>query len=197
VDSWGGDLQVNLDSSSELKTQWETNLGISTSVNNVEGQPTAETRHIEGQYMLKIALMAEMDIWTFPDQIFPITNKYSFPLAGRWYKNGGDTCKPSTPEKQYAECGMKPEPGSAAERLQKIYLQGLNAKDIEARHQLFWDAVKIYSDEGPFILGVAGDQPATAIATDRMQNILNMGVTGPWAPDTPGNQVPAQWWIKE
>jgi len=28
-----------------------------------------------------------------------------------------------------------------------------------------------------------------------MHNILDFGVTAPWAPATPGNQVPAQWWM--
>ena len=196
VDSWGGDLAVNVDGSNELKTQWEKNLALSVSVNNLDGQPTAGTRMVEGYYMLKVAEMAEVDIWTFPEQVFPVRNNYSFPLEGRWYANGGDTCKPSAPEKQYQECGMKPEPGSPGEKLQNIYRQGLNTKNIEDRHKLVWEAIALIQEEGPFILGLTGDQPAAAIAKDNLRNVLNFGVTGPWAPATPGNQVPAQWYFE-
>ncbi len=34
-----------------------------------------------------------------------------------------------------------------------------------------------------------------AFAKDYMRNIYNFGVLGPWAPATPGNGVPAQWWM--
>jgi peptide/nickel transport system substrate-binding protein len=197
VTDWGGDLAVNVDGSNELKAQWEANLGIKTTINNLQGQPISGTRMNEGFYMLKVAEMAEVDIWTFPEQIFPVRNNYSFPLTGRWYANGGDTCVPSAPEKQYAECGMKPEPGSPEARLQDIYRQGLNTKDIDARHQLVWDAFEINMTEGPFILGLTGDVPAAAICKDNLKNVLNYGVTGPWAPATPGNQVTAQWYFEQ
>jgi peptide/nickel transport system substrate-binding protein len=196
VDDWGGDMDVNMNGTMEIKAQYEKNLALSCNINNVKGQPVAGTRHSEGQYMLKVALEAEMDIWTFPDQMFAVRNNYSFPLAGRWFGNGGDACKVSAPEKQYAECGMKPEPGSPQEALQALYRKGQNTKSIEDRHKIVYEAIKIFEEHGPFHLGIAGDVQAMAIAKNTMRNVLDFGVTGPWAPATPGNQIPAQWWIE-
>lgn len=193
VTDWGGDLPVNLDSSTELKEQWGRELKLNVTVNNLQGQPIVDTRFNEGYYMLRPALFAEVDIWTFPDQIFPIRNRYMFPLQGRWYEKGGDTCV-EDPDVPYS-CGIKPEPGSLAEQLQVLYQKGLSEKDLQKRHEIVWEAIALIEEEGPVILSVSGDQPAAALATDVMRNILNFGVTGPWAPATPGNQVPAQWWM--
>ena len=88
---------------------------------------------------------------------------------------------------------MKPEEGSPAAKLQAIYVEGQNTKTIEDRHKLFYDAVKVIEEEGPFVIGVAGDQPMPIIVKNYMKNILDYGVVGPWAPATPANQVPATW----
>lgn len=197
VTDWGGDLAVNLDGTTEMANMWEENLGIKSTVNNLQGQPTVDTRFNEGYYMLRPALFAEIDIWTFPDQIFPIRNRYMFPLQGRWYEKGKDTCVPTSEKTKYQDCGMKPEPGSPAEALQKIYEQGIAEKDIQKRHELVWDAIKLIEEEGPFILSVSGDQPAMALANVKLRNLLDYGVTGPWAPAGPGSQVPAQWWFEQ
>ena len=196
VDNWGGDLDVNMNGTTELKSQWEKNLGISVSINNVNGQPAAGTRMSEGQYMLKVfGAGGEMDLWTFPEQVFPVRNNYCFPMAGRWFANGGDSCKTSSPDRQVAECGIKPEPGSYEEALQALYRKGQNTKSIDDRHKIVWDAIQIHIDHGPFLLGMTGDMQSMSIAKNTMHNILDFGVTAPWAPATPGNQVPAQWWM--
>jgi len=143
--------------------------------------------------MLRGAHISEIDIWTYPDWLFPIVNRYMFPLEGRWYAKGKDTCKPDP--KVPNDCGVKPATDSPAAKLQALYEKGLAEKDINKRHQVVWEAVKIYIDEGPFVIAVAGDQPMPIIVKDYMRNILDFGVVGPWAPATPGNQVPAQWWM--
>lgn len=197
VDDWGGDMDVNMNGTTELKAQWEKNLALSVTINNVKGLPDAGTRHTEGFYMLKVNETAEVDIWTFPDQVFAVRNQYSFPLTGRWFDKGGDACKPTTPERQYAECGMKPDPGSPAEALQALYRKGQNTKSIDDRHKIVWEAIKIFEEHGPFHLGMTGDVQSMSIAKNTMHNVLDYGVTGPWAPATPGNQVPAQWWMDQ
>jgi hypothetical protein len=165
-------------------------------VSNLNGQPSIGTRMTEGQYMLRVfGAGGEMDLWTFPDQVFAVRNNYSFPLTGRWFSNGGDACKVSAPEKQYAECGMKPDAGSYEEQLQALYRQGQSTKSIDDRHKLVWKAMQIHIDHGPFMLGMTGDVPSMSIAKNTMHNILDFGVTAPWAPATPGNQVTAQWWM--
>ncbi|MGC8779481.1 MAG: ABC transporter substrate-binding protein, partial [Anaerolineae bacterium] len=193
ISDWGGSLKVQTDAAAEAKNQWEKNLGIKVEVKNLQGQPDLDTRTNEGYYMLRGAHISEIDIWTYPDWIFPIVNRYMFPLEGRYYAKGKEACKPAA-DKPY-ECGVKPAPGSPAEKLQALYEKGLAEKDIEKRHQIVWEAIKVIIDEGPFVIGVSGDQPMPIIVKDYMRNILDYGVVGPWAPATPGNQVPAQWWM--
>ena len=195
VSDWGGSLKVQTDAAAETKNQWEKNLGIKVEVKNLQGQPDLETRTNEGYYMVRGAHISEIDIWTYPDWIFPIVNRYMFPLEGRYYAKGKDTCKPDP--KVPNDCGVKPEPGSPAEKMQALYEKGLAEKDINKRHQIVWDTIKVIIDEGPFVIGVGGDQPMPIIVKDYMRNILDFGVVGPWAPATPGNQVPAQWWMEK
>lgn len=198
VSDWGGSLKVQTDAAAEVKNQWEKNLGIKVEVKNLQGQPDLDTRTNEGFYMLRGAHISEIDILTYPDWVFPVVNRYYMPLEGRYYAKGGDTCKPtSTDQAQvYKDCGMKPEAGSPAEKLQAFYKQAMAEPDIQKRHEIVWKAIReVHIADGPFIIGVAGDQKMPIIVKDYMRNILDYGVVGPWAPATPGNQVPAQWWI--
>lgn len=193
ISDWGGSLKVQVDAAAEAKAQWEANLGLKVKVNNLQGQPELDTRTNEGQYMLRGAHISEIDIWTYPDWIFPIVNRYMFPLEGRWYAEGKDKCKPV--EGQAYSCGVKPEPDSPAAKLQALYEKGQRTKTIEDRHKVVWEAIDVIIEEGPFVIGVAGDQPMPIIVKNYMRNILDYGVVGPWAPATPGNQIPATWWM--
>lgn len=193
VTDWGGSLKAQVDAAAEAKAQWEKNIGIKVRVNNLQGQPEVETRATEGQYMVRAVHVAEVDIWTYPDWIFPIVNRYYFPLQGRWYASGKDNCKPT--EGQKYSCGLKPEPDSPAAKLQALYEKGLNTRSIEERHKVVWDAIQVHIDEGPFVIGVSGDQPMPIVVKKYMRNVLDYGVVGPWAPATPGNQIPATWWM--
>lgn len=193
VSDWGGSLKVQTDAAAEFENQLETNLKLAVDVKNLQGQPELDTRTNEGQFMLRGAHISEIDIWTYPDWLFPIVNRYYFPLEGRYYAKGKDTCTPisNTPN----ECGVKPEAGSPAEKLQALYDQGRIEPDLQKRHEIVWEAIQVHIDEGPFVIGVSGDQAMPVIAKDYMRNILDYGVVGPWAPATPGNQVAAQWWM--
>jgi peptide/nickel transport system substrate-binding protein len=193
VSDWGGSLKVQTDAAAEMKSQWEKNLGIKVEIKNLQGQPTLDTRTNEGQYMIRGAHVSEIDIMTYPDWIFPVVNRYTFPLEGRWFAKGGDACKPD-PKIPY-DCGVKPEPNSPADILQKLYVKAQTTKSIEDRHKIVYQAIDEIVKDGPFIIGVSGDQPMPIIAKDYMRNILDFGVVGPWAPATPGNQVAAQWWM--
>jgi hypothetical protein len=95
--------------------------------------------------------------------------------------------------KIHLECGVKPE--GPVLKLQELYELGLTKKTVEERHQVVWDAIQVHIDDGPFVIGVAGDQQAPVLIKDYMRNILDFGVVGPWAPATPGNQIAAQWWM--
>jgi peptide/nickel transport system substrate-binding protein len=195
VTDWGGSLKVQTDAAAEMEHEWETNLGIQVTVNNIQGQPDVDTRTNEGFYMLRAAHISEIDIWTYPDWIFPIVNRYMFPLEGRYYQLGGEVC--TLVDGQPYSCGVMPEAGSPAEQLQQLYEKGLAIGDVQGRHEVVWEAVNVIIEEGPFVIGVSGDQVMPVIAKNYMRNILDFGVVGPWAPSTPGNQVPAQWWIDQ
>jgi peptide/nickel transport system substrate-binding protein len=131
--------------------------GHPVEIKNLQGQPELDTRTNEGYYMLRGAHISEIDIWTYPDWLFPIVNRYYFPLEGRYYAKGKDTCVPD-PNIPY-DCGVKPEPGSPGAVLQDLYDRGLREKDVQKRHELVWEAIRsVHIEEGPFVIGVAGDQ---------------------------------------
>ncbi|MGD0004734.1 MAG: ABC transporter substrate-binding protein [Anaerolineaceae bacterium] len=163
----------------ELKNQFEA-AGIKTGLNNVIG--LTETRMPSGFYMLRIDTVSELDLWTYPDNVFPVHNDNAFPLEGLWRASAGQQ-------------GIQPEPGSPAEKLVALYDKGLAEPDIQKRNEIVWEAVRIHIDEGPFVMGVSGDRQVPVVVKDYMRNILDFGVTGPWAPGTPGNQHLAQWWM--
>ncbi len=118
-----------------------------------------------------------------------------FPLEGKWWSKGKDSCK-ADPNIPY-DCGVKPEPGSPAEKLQALYEKGLATKSVEDRHKVVWEAIDFIIEEGPFVIGISGDQQMPVVINKKLRNVLDYGVVGPWAPCTPGNQVPAQWFCEE
>jgi peptide/nickel transport system substrate-binding protein len=194
---WGGSLKLQVDAADEMKKQWEANLGIHVKVNNIQGQPDVDTRINEGYYMMRGAHISEIDILTYPDWLFPIVNRYMFPLQGKWFAKGGDSCTDEVSEGNAHPCGLKPEDGSPAQMLQELYNKARNTGTEEERHKVVWEAIDVVIEEGPFVISVAGDQPMPIIVKDYMRNILNFGVVGPWAPATPGNQIAAQWWMDQ
>jgi peptide/nickel transport system substrate-binding protein len=197
ISDWGGSLKLQVDAAEEMKKQWETNLGIKVEIKNLQGQPELDSRTNEGFYMIRGAHIAEIDILTYPDWMFPVVNRYFFPLEGRWYARGGDACTDEPAEGNAYPCGLKPEDGSPAQKLQELYNKARDTGTIEDRHKVVWEAIDVFATEGPFVIGVAGDQPMPIIVKDYMRNIVDFGVVGPWAPATPGNQVPALWWMDQ
>ncbi len=193
VTDWGGSLKVQVDAAAEMKNEWETKLKIAVEVKNLQGQPDVDSRTNEGYFMLRGAHISEIDILTYPDWMFPVVNRYYFPLEGRWFAKGGDVCVPPA-DKPY-DCGVKPAAGSPAEKLQALYRKAMATGTIEERHKVVWEAIQVILDEGPFIIGVAGDQPMPIYVKNYMKNIPDFGVVGPWAPATPGNTIAAQWWM--
>ncbi len=193
ISDWGGSLKVQTDAAAEAQKQWQTNLGIKVEVKNLQGQPDLDIRNNNGLFMLRAAHVSELDIWTYPDWLFPIVNRYYMPLEGKWYAKGKDNCV-ADPKIPY-DCGVKPEDGSPAQKLQALYEKGVNEPDPAKRDAIVWEAIQINIDEGPFMIGISGDQQMPIVVKDYMRNILDYGVVGPWAPATPGNTVASQWWM--
>jgi hypothetical protein len=90
-----------------------------------------------------------------------------------------------------------PEPGSPAALLQDLYRKGLATSTEEGRNKVVWEAVEVFIEEGPFVIAVSGDQLMPVLIDNDLRNVMDFGVIGPWAPSTPGNQVPAQWWLDQ
>jgi peptide/nickel transport system substrate-binding protein len=159
-------------------------VGICTLVNNVIGQPDSQLRQDEGLYMLRNAHASELDIWTYPDWIFPLRRNRAWPKQGYWRETGG------------AE-GEEPLEGSPAQRLQALYDQGVAEPDVEKRHEIVWEAIRIHIEEGPFMIGAAGDQGMPVVIGDNFHGVPELVILGPWAPGSPGNLFPEQFWIEQ
>ena len=179
---WGGKT-VSENSNIELARQLRE-VGIDTLVNDLFGQPEWGLRQSEGLYMFRNCHASELDIWTYPDWIFPTRDNRAWPLQGKWNQTGG------------AE-GEEPFEGSPAKRLIDLYNQGIAEGDPQRRHEIVWEAIQIHIDEGPFTLGGAGDQPMPVVIKHHFHNVPEFGILGPWAPGSPGNLYPEQFYMTE
>jgi peptide/nickel transport system substrate-binding protein len=164
-------------------------LGVDCApLNMVSGTPESSLREKESTFMLRGCHASEVDIWTYPDWIFPLRGggegSRSWPMEGKWRQTGG------------AE-GWEPEEGSPAARLQALYDEGMAEPTVEGRHEIVWQAIRIHIEDGPFTLGAAGDQPMPVVVKDNVHNVPEFGILGPWAPGSPGNTNPPQYWIEQ
>ena len=91
-------------------------VGVKVLQNNLLGQPDWGLRENEGLYMLRNCHASEVDIWTYPDWIFPLRGGGEGSRPGR--------CRASGAQTGGAE-GWEPEAGSPAARLQALYDQGV------------------------------------------------------------------------
>lgn len=182
IGDWGGD-KVSIDGSETLKTFFE-DVGIKVALNNLVGQPDFALRRSEGKYMLHTGDASELDLYTYPAWIFPMNAIRAWPQEGKWREQGG-------------KAGWQPEPGSPAEKLLALYDQGMAEGDIQKRHELIWEAIKIHIEEGPFYLSATGDRQVPAVIQNNFRNVPETGILGPWAPSSPGNKHPEQFWIEE
>lgn len=184
LSDWGGKLVAT--ESTEVFAKDLEAVGIKTIINNVIGQPDANLRGNYGLYMLRNMHMSEIDLWTYPDWVFPLRGggegSRAFPMQGLYYQTGGKE-------------GWEPAPDSPAAKLQALYKQGLEEPDIEKRHEIVYEAIRIHIEEGPFALGASGDQPMPVVLKNNFHNVPTYGVLGPWAPGSPGNTHPEQYWI--
>lgn len=73
--------------------------------------------------MIRAVHSAEIDILTYPDWMFPVVNRYMFPLEGRWFAKGGVNCKEEPSEGSQYPCGVEPAAGSSAKILQDLYVR--------------------------------------------------------------------------
>lgn len=181
---WGGQ-EIPVVSNEAYATNLNE-VGVQTLINDLMGQPDWSLRHNEALFMIRNSHASELDIWTFPDWIFPLrgNDARAWPLEGKYYETGG------------AE-GLEPQPNTtSAYELQQLYKQGIAEPDIEKRHQIVHEAIRILIDKGPFIIGGAGDQQMPVVVRNGFHGIPDLVILGPWAPGSPGNLHPEQFWME-
>ncbi len=180
---WGGE-RVCIESNEIYKQNLEA-VGVDVLVNNLIGQPDWGIRGDNGLYMIRNTHASELDLWTYPDWIFPLRGggegARAFPMQGMYYSTGG-------------ERGWAPE--GPAKVLQELYDKGKQLPTIAERDEIVWEAVRVYIAEGPFVIGASGDQPMPVVIKDNVHNVPG-GILGPWAPGSPGNTYPEQYWIEQ
>jgi peptide/nickel transport system substrate-binding protein len=156
-------------------------LGIETVLHTPPGAERSLRRTL-GEYTISMHGEAEMDLFTYPDWVFPTLPKYWHPRVGKWYQTGGTEGEPPT---------------GPLKRLLDLYDRIKRERDLDKRHQLVRDAIQIHIDEGPFHLGTVGRAPMVVIVSDRFHNVPDTGILGPWAIATPATSFPEQFYIQD
>ena len=111
-------------------------------------------------------------------------NNRAWPLEGRYRETGGEE-------------GWEPQPGTTyAYELQQLYDKGLATASIDERHKIVWEAIQIHIDHGPFMIGSSGDQQMPVVVRNGFHGIPDLVILGPWAPGSPGNLNPEQFWME-
>ncbi len=182
---WGGQV-IPIIANEAYKTNLEE-VGVKVLINDLMGQPDWSLRRQQGKFMICNTHVSELDIWTFPDWIFPLRNSdpRSWPLEGQYYETGG------------AE-GWEPQPDTTyAYELQQLYKEGIATAGIQERHEIVWEAIRIHIEHGPFFIGGSGDQQMPVVVRNGFMGIPDLIILGPWAPGSPGNLYPEQFWMQE
>ncbi|MCK4976522.1 MAG: hypothetical protein KAS36_06295, partial [Anaerolineales bacterium] len=74
--------------------------------------------------------------------------------------------------------------------------QGIAEPDVEERHKIIWEAIRLHIDHGPFMIGGSGDQQMPVVVVNGFHGIPGLVILGPWAPGSPGNLHPEQFWME-
>ena len=159
---------------------WEA-LGIEATLHTPPGAELGLRRTL-GEFTISMHGEAEMDLFTYPDWVFPTLPKYWHPKVGKWYETGGKEGEtPTGPMKELLDLydAIKREP------------------DEKQRHQYVRDAVQIHIDDGPFHIGTVGRSPSLVMVADHFHNVPEDGILGPWAIVTPATSFPEQAFIRE
>jgi ABC-type transport system substrate-binding protein/DNA-binding SARP family transcriptional activator len=189
VTGWGGPLS-NLEATETFATDLRA-VGIQTLIYDATNMPEGRLPVGQGCYMLRDCHTSELDIWTYPAWIFPVDDTHGWPLQGRWRRTGGAG--------QWRRTGGAEDvqPAGVAKALLDIYDCGLAEPDMQRRHELVWEAIRIHIEEGPFFIGASGDQAVPVVIADNFRGVPDLVILGPWGPGTPGNLHPEQFWIEQ
>jgi peptide/nickel transport system substrate-binding protein len=136
-----------------------------------------------GDYSLTTADMAEMDLFAFPDWIFPTRGQYWHPQVGKWFESSGEKGEaPSGPTKELLD----------------LYARIQSEKDLDRAHDLVLDAIRIHVEQGPFVLGTVADLPELVLVRDNFRNVPEEPrVLGAWSIAAPATSFPESFYFSE
>ena len=155
-------------------------LGIDVLVKN---WPSAEysLRQKLGKFDVSIHGEAEMDLFTYPDWVFPTGQRYWHSQIGQWYETNH----------QKGE-----EPTGTPKKLLDIYDQMKNEKDVNKAHALVLTAVRLHTEQGLFSIGTAANPPIPVIVKNSFRNVPEEPrIMGPWAPAGPATSYPESFFF--
>ena len=191
ISDWGGSLKVQTDAAAEAEKQWETNLGISVDVKNLNGQPDLDIRNNNGYFMLRAVPRLRARHLDLPGLAIPDREPLLHAVGRQVVCQGqGHLCGGF---QDLYDGGVKPEDGSPAQKLQALYEKGVNEPD-PAKPCDRLGAIRITSMKAH----LSSASPATSICPScEGLHAQHPGLRRgwPWAPATPGNTVAAQWWM--
>ena len=121
---------------------------------------------------------SELDLFTFPSYVFPVSDFNWHPRTGRYYKTAGREGIPPT---------------GFMKTLLDLYEQCKREPDIEKRHGLVLDAIEIQLEEGPLMIGTTGRQKTLVVTKNHFRNVPETGLLGPWAVCQPGSKFQEQF----
>lgn len=150
-------------------------LGIDVTLHN---WPSAEMelRRNTGKYEVSPFGESEMDLFTYPDWVFPTSDKYWHIQTGKWYKTSGKEGE---------------APTGPVKRLVDLYAKIMGQKDLAKAHRLVQDAVRVHMQDGPFVIGTVGDLPSLVIVKSNLRNVPESDrILGPWAVSGPASSFP-------
>lgn len=138
------------------------------------------TRVTNGRFDIYLQHNSELDLFTFPGYVFPVTPFTWHPRVGRWVSTGGEE-------------GEAPE-GIMADLL-NIWSRVQEETDIDRRHDLVLDAIEIQLEHGPFMIGTTGRQKTPVLVSEDLFNVPETGILGPWATCQPASLNPEQFFF--
>ncbi|MBM3264271.1 MAG: ABC transporter substrate-binding protein [candidate division Zixibacteria bacterium] len=134
-----------------------------------------------GTFTVHLHSEAEMDLFTYPDWVFPTVASYWHPRTGKWYQTGGKEGE---------------APSGPMIRLVALYDAIKGESSLEKRHALVREAARIHIDEGPFHIGTVGRKPYPVIVGNDFHNVPDEGILGPWAIVAPAISFPEQYFME-
>lgn len=155
-------------------------LGIETVVKSWALSVTG-IREGLGEYTVGTSDMAEMDLFAFPDWVFPTRAKYWHPQVGRWFESGGKEGEaPTGPMKELLD----------------LYARIQSEPDVDKAHARVLDAIRIHVEQGPFVLGTVADLPELVILKNNFRNVPEEPrVLGAWSTAAPATSFPETFYF--